>query len=400
MRLVHLSDFHLGYRQYQRLTPAGINQREADVALSFKRAIEKIIFARPDVILVAGDVFHTSRPTNAAILHAFRQFLRLRTELPDTAIVMIAGDHDTPRTTESGSIMGLFEQIGVHVAAHEPRHIHIPEHDLAVLAVPDLPGALPALRPDRSVNAKHNVLLIHADVTDVVPRYYADLDRATLSLTRGDLGLSQWTYVALGHYHVKRQVAENAFYSGSLDYTSLNVWFDLEQEEELGLPGKGFIEFDTVTGRNTFIEIPRSREFIDIAPQINARGKSPAEVDAAIAKAVGKVKGGVDEKVVRLVVRDIQRQVAREIDHKAIRELKKRAMNFHLDTRRPENTKRDNRGAPGRRPSVVDVVREQLTSRPIPPDLERPKFVDLGLKYLDEADSFLAPAASAADTES
>ena len=32
MRLVHLSDLHLGYRQYQRLTPGGINQREADVA--------------------------------------------------------------------------------------------------------------------------------------------------------------------------------------------------------------------------------------------------------------------------------------------------------------------------------------------------------------------------------
>jgi hypothetical protein len=32
LRLVHLADLHLGYRQYQRLTPRGINQREADVA--------------------------------------------------------------------------------------------------------------------------------------------------------------------------------------------------------------------------------------------------------------------------------------------------------------------------------------------------------------------------------
>src|SRR5688572_26078795 len=121
MRLVHLSDLHLGYRQYQRLTPAGINQRESDVARTFQRAIDQVIALRPDLVLVAGDVFHSSRPTNAAILHAFRQFLRLRTELPRAPVVMVAGDHDTPRTTESGSIMGLFEQIGVSVAAQEAK---------------------------------------------------------------------------------------------------------------------------------------------------------------------------------------------------------------------------------------------------------------------------------------
>src|SRR5688572_32463740 len=115
MRLVHLSDLHLGYRQYQRLTTHGFNQRELDVARTFQRAIDQVIALRPDLVLIAGDVFHSSRPTNAAILHAFRQFLRLRTALPHAPVVMVAGDHDTPRTTDSGSIMGLFEQIGVSV---------------------------------------------------------------------------------------------------------------------------------------------------------------------------------------------------------------------------------------------------------------------------------------------
>ena len=39
MRLVHLSDLHLGYRQYQRLTPGGVNQREADVATTFRTLV-------------------------------------------------------------------------------------------------------------------------------------------------------------------------------------------------------------------------------------------------------------------------------------------------------------------------------------------------------------------------
>ena len=62
MRLVHLADLHLGFRQYQRLTPAGINQREADVAGTFRRALDRVIALRPDLVLVAGDVFHTVRP--------------------------------------------------------------------------------------------------------------------------------------------------------------------------------------------------------------------------------------------------------------------------------------------------------------------------------------------------
>ena len=116
MRLVHLSDLHLGFRQYQRLTPTGINQREADVAATVSRAIAQIIACAPDLIVVGGDVFHTVRPSNPAILHAFRTFSALRDQLPDTPIVMVAGNHDAPRTSETGCILRLFREIDVHVA--------------------------------------------------------------------------------------------------------------------------------------------------------------------------------------------------------------------------------------------------------------------------------------------
>ncbi|HEU4990688.1 MAG TPA: metallophosphoesterase, partial [Gemmatimonadaceae bacterium] len=64
MRVVHLSDLHLGFRQYQRLTPLGANQREADVALTFKRTVDRVIALHPDLVVIAGDVFHSVRPTN------------------------------------------------------------------------------------------------------------------------------------------------------------------------------------------------------------------------------------------------------------------------------------------------------------------------------------------------
>ena len=398
MRLVHLSDLHLGFRQYQRLTPSGFNQREYDVARTFERAVAEIIKLRPELILVAGDVFHSSRPTNAAILHAFRQFLNIRNELPETRIVMIAGDHDTPRTTESGNILGLFSQIGVSVAANDSRAIAIPELDTTVLAVPDIPGMpLPQLTLGAADRSRYNLLLIHANVNEVVPQYYADLDRATNSVGRTDLQLSQWDYVALGHYHVHRMVAQNAYYSGSLDYTSLNVWFDKDEEEELGLGGKGFIEYDLESKVMKYHVLEPSREFRQLKP-INARDMSPAEVDAAIRKAVEKVKGGIDDKVIRIVIKDIARQVSRELDHRTLREYKKKALSFILDFRRPEVIRRHTAGGPSRRPSVSDVVREQLTTREIPSDLDRGRLVELGMKYLDDAET-LQPAVPATATE-
>jgi exonuclease SbcD len=383
MRLVHLSDLHLGYRQYLRLTPTGINQREADVARTFQRAVDQIIRIEPDVILIAGDVFHTARPTNAAILHAFRQFLRLRKELPATDIVLVAGNHDTPRTTETGSILALFEQLDVKVASSEARSFSVAGGAMSVLAVPDVPGALPALTPG---TAKYNVLLIHANMPEVVPAHVAEMDRAAINLSRADIGLSKWSYVALGHYHVHRRVADNAYYSGAIDRTSLNVWGEKGEEEDLGLKGKGFIEYNLETKEHRFHDLPSSRDFVRLH-DISARNKSVAELNAEILKAVEKYKGGIDDKVVRLTLRDVPRHLARELDHKALRDFKRRAVHFQMDVRREDLAARTGQGAPGRRQSVADVVRDELTNREIAADLDRDRLVDLGLKYLADAEA-------------
>src|SRR5690349_16188433 len=158
MRLIHLADLHLGYRQYQRLTPGGVNQREADVAATFRTAIDRVIALRPDVVVVAGDIFHSVRPTNQAILHAFLQFNRLRQALPDAVILLVAGNHDTPRAAETGGILQLFAQLGLSVVDREATRLSLPEKELSILAVPDVPGLIrPPLTPDPA--SRYNLLV-------------------------------------------------------------------------------------------------------------------------------------------------------------------------------------------------------------------------------------------------
>lgn len=399
MRLVHLSDLHLGFRQFQRQTPAGINQREADVAASFTRAIDRLIAIAPDVILIGGDVFHTVRPTNTAILHAFRQFSRLTESLPGTHVVMVAGNHDMPRSTETMCILRLFEQatwtdrdaegndvserpLGILVADREPRRIALPHLGLSILAVPDLPPGTVDLTPDPT--ARFNVLLMHGEVQGVLPPAAA-ADRATMQIPIEDVAREGWDFVALGHYHVYKRVAEHVFYSGSLDYTSSNPWGELAEEKAGKLPGKGMIERDLETGKQTFHPLPVTRAFFDLPP-IDGSGRSAEELDAAIAAAVARVPDGIDGKVVRLVVRSVPRHIARALDHKALRDLQRRALHFHLDTRRPEIVRRHISGAPGRRPTLPELLREALQARAVPSDVDREALVRLGAHYLAEAE--------------
>jgi DNA repair protein SbcD/Mre11 len=395
MKLVHLSDLHLGYRQYHRTTSAGLNQREADVAAAFKKTIDAVIELRPDVIVIGGDVFHSVLPTKPAILLAFQQFSSLREMLPDATVVMVAGNHDTPRTTETGHIIRLFKTLGVAVVDTEPKRLTFRDGELSVLAVPSGIRPRPPFDPDAS--AKYNVLLIHDAVEGVVKRFGPLAEIGYGDLKVEELNASRWDYVALGHYHVYHQIAPNAYYSGSLEYTSTNVWGEVDDEMEKRVngkrvPGKGFVVHDLATGAHEFRHVSLARRVLDI-PAIQGASLSASELSDAIVYAVENSSEGIENKIVRLVVRDVPRHILRDIDHRRIREFKRSALHFLLDVRKPQPVRIEASGAPGRRASLIETVKIMLETRDVTPGIDRKSLVDLGMHYLLEADR-LAPALS------
>jgi exonuclease SbcD len=388
MKLVHFADLHLGYRQHQRLTPGGINQREADIARTFKAAIDLTIELRPDIVAIAGDVFHTVRPTNPAIVYAFTEFSRLRRALPEAIVVMVAGDHDTPRTVETGGILGLFRELGIHVADRETRRFAFEDRDLGVLAVPHVPGDRPSLTPDPRF--RRNVLVLHGDVEGTLPHWAVCLERNPMEIPLAELTRARWSYIALGHYHVYRQITEDAYYSGSLEYASTNPWGELAEQKASKIRGKGIIEHDLDTGSHKFHPLTPARELLDLGP-LRARGMTAPELDVAIREIVEDVPGGIDGKMVRLLVYDVPRHVTRGLDHRMLREYRRRALHFHLDVRRPETIRTQSSGAPGRRASLSELLGDSLRSRHLDPDIDREELVTLGLRYLRDAEAAETP---------
>lgn len=384
MRLVHLSDLHLGYRQFQRQTAAGINQREADVASVFRDAIDKIIGLKPDLVVFAGDIFHNVRPPNPAILLAFTQFSRLVRELPDAIVVMVAGNHDAPRSAETVCILRLFSPLGIHVVDAEARRLTFPEHDLAVLAIPDTLAPRPSLNPDPSFG--RNVLVMHSELRGVIPLSSADAERAALQVDPNEIGYDRWSYVAMGEYHIHRKLHHNAYYAGAIEYTSFNIWGELQEEKEARLKGKGIVEYDLDTKKKTFHALAPARQVVEL-PLISARGVTAIEVDAAIRANVESWPGGIDDRIVRQVVIDVPRHVSRELDQRALREYKRRALSFQLDARRPDVLRQSGAGAAGRKASLTDTVRDWLHARTLPPEVPRDALVEFGLRYLRQAEA-------------
>lgn len=386
MKLAHLADLHLGFRQYHRQTPAGINQREADTAAAFRQAVDGVLAARPDVIVIAGDLFHSVRPTNAAIVFAFQQLQRLRAALPATPIVLIAGNHDSPRSTETGSILRLFDELGVDVATHEARRFSYESLGPSVLAVPHdalVQAERPVLRPDGG--AKYQVLVAHGEVDGVFPSDRSAVEYGGAVVRPEEFAAGEWSYVAFGHYHVQTPLGPRAWYCGALEYVSSNPWGELRDEAEKGVPGKAWLLVDLETGVATAQPIVPARRVMDL-PRIDGTDLAPDELQPLISTRVAEVPGGIANQVVRLVVTGVPRHVARQLDHAAIRGWKAEALHFQLDLRRPEPTRSTGVGSPGRRQTLPELVSEYLERRALPAEVDREAFVREGRELVEAAE--------------
>jgi hypothetical protein len=305
-------------------------------------------------------------------------------------MVLIPGNHDTPRSVETGSILRLFEELGVDVATDEPRRLIYTDLDLSIFAVPYqamLAAERPALVPEG--RQKYQVLIAHFEIEGEYPENRGSAEYGGAVVDRRELHLEDWTYVALGHYHTQHQVARNTWYAGALDYIGPNIWGEAADEVDHGSHGKGWLLIDLESGRVERHPVPAARMVLDLEP-VKADGMSAESVDALIAERVASVPGGISDQIVRLRVFDIPRHVARELNHAAVRGFKTQALHFHLDLRRPELHRIAGLGAPGRRQTLPELVSSYLEGRPLPAELDRSAFVRLGRDLMDSVERDLA----------
>ena len=319
LRICHMADVHLGYRRYNKLTKNGINQREADINLAFQEAITRMISLKPDAVVIAGDLFHSVRPSNAIVTMCFRQLRRLADET-QAPIIIVAGNHETPKRIDTGSVLQLFTEIsGVYVADAQKEVFTFKDKSLAVTCMPH--AALVdrdklTLRADDRF--QHNILVVHGQVNE---GWISDFGGAEIDLK--SLAPHEWDYIALGHVHLYRPVSLNACYSGSLEHTATNIWSESTQQ-------KGFLEVQLPGLKKVFHPLTSPREVLALEP-LDVTGIEPNEMMELIRERVGDVPGGIEGKIVRLQISGVSRESYKHLDHKALRALRAEALNLTID---------------------------------------------------------------------
>ena len=314
MRIAHVADTHVGFTAYRRTDPeTGMNQREVDVYRAFERLVDSLIAKRPDVVLHSGDLFDSVRPSNRALSVVLEQLLRLSRE--GIPIVLIAGNHSTPRLRETGSVFRLFEHIdGVH-PFYAPGMHRLELGDLTVTAFPhqDREGMMEALKGWRRGRARFEVGMVHAGIQGLTRYSMGEANELNLPSSLLNLDVD---YVAMGHFHEMERVTANAWYSGSLERLSF-----AEAGQE-----KGYLLVDLDRGKREFVRL-ETRPMYALGP-IQAKGRGAGERQEEIAETLASVD--LEGAVVRLVVEDVPAALYRSLDLNALRAMAERAVHLEL----------------------------------------------------------------------
>jgi DNA repair exonuclease SbcCD nuclease subunit len=318
MKVVHLADTHLGYSAYRKISESGYNQREEDIILAFIDAVDKIVNMRPDAVLHCGDLFDSVRPTNRIVSIGIKQLMRIYdAKIP---LVMISGNHETPKQLYKGSIYSIFEALPLDKKlfniVYKDKYESFVIKDLTVHAVPQCENNrlfMAELDKIKIDPATKNVLMIHSGVTGMKEFNHGESNELLIDYEW--LNKSKFDYVAIGHYHNCVKVAKNSWYCGSSERMSFNEAGSL----------KGFLEVDLTGEAKTNLIKTRIRPMIDMPP-VDASGKDSVVLLEEIIRSIEQVEPA--EKIIRMTIKNIPQHVMNALDTKKIREAAKDAVHF------------------------------------------------------------------------
>ncbi len=372
MRIVHLADTHLGYSAYRKVDDQGVNQREVDVYDAFTRCIDYIVQTKPDLVLHAGDLFDSVRPTNRAITVAVQQILRVSKE--KIPFVVISGNHETPKLKETGNIFTIFEHLDgvypVHHNRYETISVERQGETVCIHAIPQCqnPDEFDRNMNDISVkkNTDYNLLLVHGAVSGIKEFKMNEFNEVFIPVKNLS---KEFDYIALGHYHQYTKLQENAFYAGSTEHLSFT---------EAGSQ-KGCIEIQLGDNlKHRFIP-QQTRTMIDATP-LDCSSLRIDQIFLQVKELIQAIEP--KEKIIRLRLENLPAHIQRGIDFHQIHELGKTAVHFEV---KPIPAKTEKTAAQ-ENPTMKSLADEYELFLETQTYQEKPLLKKLGLHYIQRTE--------------
>ncbi len=237
MRVLHTSDWHIGHRLYEK-------SREKE-HLAFLNWLSSYIRDNEiELLIVAGDIFDTSMPSNSS-LRLYYNFLVSLNRTKCKRVIITAGNHDSPSTIEAPK--EILNALNISVVGRVDNNIFpIEDSNITVVAIPFLRD-----RDIREAISKESFSDINSRYRKALIDYYSKVatrceelrDDNSFFIATGHLFATNTTisdsessiyvggvgdisaddfpdtfdYIALGHLHKAQKVGgrEHIRYSGS-----------------------------------------------------------------------------------------------------------------------------------------------------------------------------------------
>lgn len=206
MRFIHTGDIHLGAQPESKQEWA--SNRGDEIWGSFEKLIKKIKMDPVDLLIIAGDLFHRQ-----PLLREIKEVDYLLSTIPDTKVVICAGNHDA---IKKGSFYDGF-QWSENVIFIEDKNITKVDIEGLNVCVYGLSYHETEIRENLydhiivdDIN-KINILVAHGG------------DEKHIPINKKKLSMSGFDYVAMGHIH-KPEIDEknHMAYCGSLEPIDMN----------------------------------------------------------------------------------------------------------------------------------------------------------------------------------
>ena len=247
MKIVHCSDLHLGKRFSGNKDY--VKKRYMDFFNAFAAFIDKVEEIKPDVCLIAGDIFD-KKEINPDILSKTEYLFKKLKDNVKKDIIAIEGNHDNSRILEESWLEYLQEQNILKVFYYnkdfeEKNYLKIDDINFYPVGYPGfmIDEALTKLSEKLNPQEK-NIVIVHTGIsgsTNTLP--------GLVSTSILDLFKDKAIYIAGGHIHSFTTYPKEKpyfFVSGSLEFSNVQN----EKSDK-----KGFILFDTDTLNYEFIEL-------------------------------------------------------------------------------------------------------------------------------------------------
>ena len=216
MKFLHISDTHLGYQQYN------LKERERDFFDVFNQAIDVAIERKVDFVIHTGDFFHSSRPSNEAILDGLYIVKRLKdNKIP---IFTIPGNHDRGSGTRDRNALEILSEFGLNLLSTD----YIEYNGVNIFGL----KYISTIHFKRSINLKETLYQLYEKATEknnfnilMLHLEFFPLFRSSQLQTISDVPL-EFNYIGIGHYHQRQEPMKEegryVVYPGSTEYTQIN----------------------------------------------------------------------------------------------------------------------------------------------------------------------------------